>query len=222
MKVDLKKVFLSLAFLIVLGSLIPTHIDYLSKFNEGYQNVLRWYGPSVIEWIKNNSSSDDIFLAADPRRLAWFTNRTFVGMTTKSGTLDISELNSLIQSFNVSYVIVDTFFMTYTPHSDFFNNLYSTPSKFGQIYTVAKKDTMVNILDELALSGRRNYVQDFYGLKLVFEYYPEGSRIVKIYKVVKVTFTIKVEFQDNFVKNWKAGNNGELLTENGVSKLIIG
>ncbi|MCC6019085.1 MAG: glycosyltransferase family 39 protein [Candidatus Verstraetearchaeota archaeon] len=222
MKIDSRKVFLSLTFFILFSSLIPIHINYLYKFNENYQNVIKYYGHPVIEWIKYNSSPDDVFLAADPRRLAWFTNRTFVGMTTKSGKLDISELNSLIQNFNVSYVIIDTFFMNYIPHSDFFNNLYFTHSKLGQMYPIMKEDTIVSILDELVLSGKQNYIQEFYCLKLVFEYYSEDSRAVKIYRVVRATLLIRVEFQDNFVENWGAGNNGKLLAENGVSKLIIG
>jgi hypothetical protein len=223
MKVNVKKFFLSLTLFVIFVLLIPEHINYLHRFDEGYANVLKWYGSPVIEWIKNNSSLNDVFLAADPRRLAWLTNRTFVDMHTNASKLSVSELNSLIQSFNVSYVIIDAFLITYTPHSNFFEYLYSGPLKLGQIYPIVKEDVINNILDELTSTGGLNCTIDTYGLKLVFEYHPESSRTVRIYRVTKATFLIKIEFQDSFVKNWRAGNNGKLLiTENNGFKLIIG
>ena len=90
-------------------SLIPSHISYAAKFNAGYSNAQNWYGASTINWIKDNTSSNDVFLAAEPRRLAWITDRTFVGMTTNSSNLDISSLMELIDDFSVTYVVVDSF-----------------------------------------------------------------------------------------------------------------
>ena len=218
LKFKIKKISLILAFLIVVCSLIPLHIDYLHNFNVGYTNILEFYGPTVIDWIENNSSSDAVFLVADVRRLAWFTNRTFVGMTTQSGKLDSSEVNSLIQSFNVSYVVVDDFLITYTS-SDFFYDLYYRPLRLGQVYPVADKDTINKTLSDLIISNKWNYTEEFYGLKLVFES-SKDSRITQIYRVVKVSCITNVAFMDTtFNRGWVSSVGGSFYSDDKIAEV---
>jgi len=201
-KFKVMKIFFALTFIVVIFSLIPLHISYTENFNVGYTNVLDWYGQTPLEWIENNTLPTDVFCASDANRLAWFTNRLFVGMTPRSGTLDASEMNYLIERFDVRYVVIDTFLMHYIPHSTLFDDLYKVPLNLGQARPIMEGDAINKIVTALISSKNSNYTQDFYGLRLVFEF-SENSRVTRIYEVVSLSYSIDVKFMDDtFLQGW--------------------
>ena len=216
-KIEKRRIFMFLTFIVVLSSLIPAHIEQLNKFNESYANVLDWYGSPTLNWIKNNSSQKDVFLAADPRRLAWETNRTFIGMTIQSSSLNAIELNNLIQLYNINYVIIDDFLIRYSVYSDFIKDLYNGLNN-RNIYPILSTDEN-NILDNLALSNNNNITINCKGLKLVFES-SINSRITRIYKVINIKYLINIMFKENnFENGWIPEKGCNFSTNNKIANI---
>jgi hypothetical protein len=175
---------------IVFISLVPSQVYYLNNLNSGYTNVLQWYGSSSIRWIETNSSPNSVFLAADPRRLAWLTDRTFVGTTTESGVLNATELANLIGKFNVSYLIVEDFLILYVPHSSIFDELYSGPLQLGQTYLIVQEGTIEEILNDLVIQSNTSYViKDVLSIRLVFESSID-TRNIRIFQVVNSDYSM--------------------------------
>jgi hypothetical protein len=208
-KIEVKKMLIFGIAILFMCSLIPSHMSYVAKFDSGYNNAQNWYGASTINWIQDNTLSGDVFLAAEPRRLAWLTDRTFVGMTTSSGNLDISSLRELISDYNITYVVVDTFLINYKTHSQFFDNLYSKIDS-GEITPVTSDSATNGLIEGIVESSNLNYSKDTYGLKLIFSY-AGGSQVTRIYQVEKLTMTIKTSLvDDSFVSGWVPKRGGTL------------
>jgi len=211
--------------ILVVISVFPSHIAYLAKFNEGYSDALEWYGAPTISWLKSNVSSNAIILTGEPRRLAWMVDKIFVGEKHPSGTLGLSELLQLIESYNVSHVIVDTFLIKYRNIDSFIKSLYFIPLSIGAKIPLIETDRFLNILQELvSCVNVSSYNETFstYFLKLSFEYSDNQSRKVRIYEIIKSKCSLRVE--DIKTTDWSAGNYGEfvLLDESPSFKLLIG
>ena len=225
--IKLSKFLISfLTFIIIVGFLMPSHLFYLNRFNRGYNNIHNIYSLDAVEWIKSNTPSNTVFLAADPRRWAWLTNRNFVQIATPinfvGGTtiLNAQELNFLIQKFNVTYVILDNFLVTYVQCSSLIHYLYSASLATEQVYPIIDDNLTLQIFAKLTSSNVSSHIFQAYGLKLIYEKSLNESNRVRIYKVVKSVFSLNVIYKDDFTSEWKAGN-GRLQLENGSVKLII-
>jgi hypothetical protein len=195
-----KAIFSILVIISIMSSLIWQSPAFLSRFDEGYVNTSKLYGGSFLNWINQNSSQNDVFLASDVRRLTWITDKVFVGTTTQSNILGITELANLINNFNVTYVVIDSFLINYTLHTKFVDSLYSDPTSIGESIPIADPNLSGGILTELALYSNHTLSINGYGLQLVFE--TSNPSPLRIYKVVhELTTTIATIFIENVFNN---------------------
>jgi len=186
---------------------------------EGYADVVEWYGAPTIDWLRTNTSINAVILTGEPRRLAWITSKVCVGVKTQSGTFSLPEMLNLIQDYNVTHIIIDTFLIMYRKHDTFIGQiLYSSPISLGSripLFNLSK--SLTEFIDSKTSVKSKNFTT--YTLKLVFEY-SKDSRKVRIYEVSKGIFSIKLE--DVQVTSWSAGNYGEFAVMSDGFRLMIG
>jgi hypothetical protein len=215
-KLGMRKYFFAIIILVVTISLIPIHSSYVKNLDAGYANVANWYGKPTLNWIENSTFSTDVFCASDANRLAFFTDRVFVGTTSSSGSLDVSVMNNLIKQYKINYVIVDSFLIDYTPHEIFFDNLYQAPIELGQISPLLDKNSTSEVAGVLVSSRDSTIMKDFYGLKLVFEY-SENSRTTRIFQVVNNSYSINVKLVDDTFQSWNVNRGNFSVGELGAT-----
>lgn len=203
-----------------------THIEYLHRFK--YYDPLEVYNlDKAIEWIKENMSRNASILAAEPRRLAWFTDRTMVGITEDPESITWEKLANLIKTFNVNYVFIDSFFSTYRVVSpDVKKLLYSEDLNEGEIIPLL--DVKERLIEEIIESGNKSYTLNTLGLELVFsDRDPETNKVTRIYKVVSVKVKYRTLFVDTFdnmensIKLWIPQRKCNLTIRNGTAILTI-
>jgi len=218
-KSSMRNISTVLILALAIISIFPMHTIYLTKFKEGYADVVEWYGAPTIDWLRTNTSTNAVILTGEPRRLAWITGKVFVGEKTQSGTFSLSEMLNLIQGYNVTHIIIDTFLITYRKHDTFIERtLYSLPISLGSripLFNFSK------ILAEFINSKNSTRIKNFtsYTAKLSFEYIKDSKK-VRIYEVSKSNCSIKLE--DVQAVLWSAGNYGKFVVMSDGFQLIIG
>jgi 4-amino-4-deoxy-L-arabinose transferase-like glycosyltransferase len=218
-KSSMRNISVELILALAIISVFPMHSVYLTKFKEGYTDVVEWYGAPTIDWLRTNTSTNAVILTGEPRRLAWITGKVFVGEKTQSGIFSLPEMLNLIQGYNVTHIIIDTFLITYRKHDTFIEQtLYSSPISLGSrvpLFNFSK--ILTEFIDSKTSIKNKNFTT--YSLKLVFEY-SKDSRKVRIYEVSKSNFSIKLE--DVQAICWSAGNYGEFAVMSDGFRLMIG
>lgn len=82
--------------------------DKHKKIMEGWNHPQIFGWDPAIQWIKDNTQSDDILMARQGNYWAWFTERRTVFFTPSIfGSANITQLVSIIKKFNIKYLIVD-------------------------------------------------------------------------------------------------------------------
>ncbi|MEM3365457.1 MAG: glycosyltransferase family 39 protein [Candidatus Methanomethyliaceae archaeon] len=72
-----------------------------------YPRIYGW-GPAI-QWIRENTQTDDVIMSIYGNYFAWYTNRPVVPLSTSlyPKNLDAGELIKMIKEFNVKYLIVE-------------------------------------------------------------------------------------------------------------------
>jgi len=173
-----------------------SHIEYLNELT--YYDPLRTLNwKRAIEWMSENTPRNATILVAEPRRLAWFTDRITVRMPDDPEGITMEKLASLIKTFNVDYVFIDNFLATYRVISPDVKYLYNEELNEGE--TVSLSKDIEQLVEEIVETGNKSYILNTLGLKLVFsDYDPETSKITRIYKVVSIKLKFRILFVDTF------------------------
>ncbi|MEM2971943.1 MAG: glycosyltransferase family 39 protein [Candidatus Bathyarchaeia archaeon] len=119
----------------VVGFLLASIFNFTYPLYDKHKKIMEgWNYPEIfgwepaIQWIKNNTQPDDILMARQGNYWAWYTNRRTVFLAyAYFGSINITQLTSLIKEFKVKYLIVD-----YRSYSELpgLRLLYSSPSPF--------------------------------------------------------------------------------------------
>jgi len=94
-------------------------------------SIDRYGWRSSLEWVSRNTSPSTVLGTALPRNWAWFANRTTVGIYNFSiphAHINSSELVTILDTFEVEYLIVDDWFWYLYPN---LRNLYSSSLTVG-------------------------------------------------------------------------------------------
>jgi hypothetical protein len=117
----------SLLLLSIFNFTYPLY-DKHKKIMEGWNYPQNFGWDPAIQWIKENTQPYDILMARQGNYWSWFTNRRTVFIAPAYfGSVNITQLTSLIKEFKVKYLIVD-----YRLYSEFpeLKLLYSSPNPF--------------------------------------------------------------------------------------------
>ncbi len=110
-------------------------LDDAGRLNKQYTRTGLYF---AVDWIRQNTPSDAVFLSREPREYAWYTERQFVLLFPfESGA---SALRTLAQKFRVSYLVVDVdFYLTYTRLRYIYENPASAPCWLTSLFQMANQ-----------------------------------------------------------------------------------
>ena len=100
----------------------PYYIDYVEGLNTNSKLAFSSNGWEPIRnWIESNSNENDVYLSSASARLwAWYLNKVVVGLTVfedgvslPNENITFNHLVVLIQTYNVSFIIVDRSYQSY-------------------------------------------------------------------------------------------------------------
>ncbi len=209
-----------LIVLIILFNLffIPQYQQYIQDINQ--ENPITKYGWSnnMLNWIRSNTSDQDVLLTSRARELSWFTDRRTVSImspTTSPEDIGYTDLIQLYQQFKVKYLVVENYFdWSFPKLSDFYQ---SANISIGTV--ILPSDLLIS---QLTQRHSTNNTIKAYSFELVkYENLSNGG--FSIWKLNSPRdFVFNYSHLDLSSKDWGIGNGGDLLVEGNASKLVIG
>ena len=210
-----KKILYAIAVFVFLSAIVacffvPAYQTNIKEISQ--QNPITYYGwsKSMLNWIKANTTNQDVFLTDRARELAWFTNRQTVSIENsnlKSTNIDYATLASIYHQFNASYLIVDNYFLwTFPQLKDLY---YSAANPIGTLFL--PRDVFLS-----SLIGGPNSLQ---GYKLVFS---DSSTTFGIWKLESSsTLSLNSTYIDLLSDSWTLNQGNISRSQNGY-QLTIG
>jgi hypothetical protein len=184
--------------------------------NEDLTKKYAWPRDSLL-WITREVPESEGLLTARARELAWATDRNSVNLihpNIKADAFTYSDLNKVAGDFNVNYVFVDRYFLWSFPK---LNSLYTsiTPSQVGNVF-ISEQSILEYLTDP-------NHSDVGTGYRLLHANTQEGSA-VGVWQLTDASSTrINILYATSLSKDeWRVGQMGELNSEEGSAKLMIG